>query len=223
MSHSHYFPEPGKIASGGDVRAKVSEAANLTCHIHGYPLSQFTWLKGNDSESSEHLKDLTGVAQINETYAVLVLEFKSLARKDNGTYVCQASDYNGIVSALTHLFVTDVPKVSIDFMKAVGAGSIYLNWTVNDGNEPIKKYFIQHMKKGTDQRQYYAEQIGGGNSSYVLKGFESGTAYQIGISAINALGTSHMQLDPRWIITLEKGISEKDVTNFSLPFVFLKA
>ncbi|KYN14909.1 Tyrosine-protein phosphatase 69D, partial [Trachymyrmex cornetzi] len=215
--------EPGKITSGGNVRARVSEAANLTCHIHGYPLSQFTWLKGNNSESSEHLKNLTVVAQINEAYAVLVLEFKSLARKDNGTYVCQANDYNGIVSALTHLFVIDVPKVSIDFMKAVGAGSIFLNWTVSDGNEPIKKYFIQHMKKGTDQRQYYAEQIGGGNSSYVLKGFESGTAYQIGISAINALGTSHMQLDPRWITTLEKdpvfvpkvsvnGVTENSIT-----------
>ncbi|KYN41587.1 Tyrosine-protein phosphatase 69D [Trachymyrmex septentrionalis] len=215
--------EPGKITSGGNVRARVSEAANLTCHIHGYPLSQFTWLKENNSESSEHLKNLTVVAQINEAYAVLVLEFKSLARKDNGTYVCQANDYNGIVSALTHLFVTDVPKVSIDFMKAVGAGSIFLNWTVSDGNEPIKKYFIQHMKKGTDQRQYYAEQIGGGNSSYVLKGFESGTAYQIGISAINALGTSHMQLDPRWITTLEKdpvfvpkvsvnGVTENSIT-----------
>ncbi|KAL0106185.1 hypothetical protein PUN28_016122 [Cardiocondyla obscurior] len=215
--------EPGKITSGGDVRVRVSEAANLTCYVHGYPLSQFTWLKGNDSESSEHLKDHTVVTQINETYAVLILEFKSLARKDNGTYVCQANDYNGVVGALTHLFVTDVPKVNIDFMKAVGAGSIFLNWTVNDGNEPIKKYFIQHMKKGTDQRQYYAEQIGGGNSSYVLKGFESDTAYQIGISAINALGTSHMQLDPRWITTLEKdpvfvpkvsvnGVTENSIT-----------
>lgn len=195
------------------------EDANLTCHIHGYPLSQFTWLKGNDSESSEHLKDITAVTWINETYAILILEFKSLARKDNGTYVCQASDYNGIVSAMTHLFVIDVPKVSIDFMKAVGAGNIYLNWTVNDGNEPIKKYFIQHMKNGTDQRQYYAEQIGGGNSSYVLKGFESGTAYQFGISATNAVGTSYMQLDPRWITTLEKGTLIKN--NFKKQREFL--
>ncbi|XP_026827836.1 tyrosine-protein phosphatase 69D isoform X1 [Ooceraea biroi] len=221
--------EPGKIMSDGDVRAKVMEAASLTCRVHGYPLSQFVWLKGNDSESSEHLKNFTSVAQINETYTVLTLEFKSLARKDNGTYVCQANDYNGIVSASAHLFVIDVPKVSIDFMKAVGAGSIFLNWTVNDGNEPIKKYFIQHMKNGTDQRQYYAEQIGGGNSSYVLKGFESGTAYQIGISATNVVGASYMQLDPRWITTLEKdpifvpkvsvnGVTENSITiGWTLP------
>lgn len=166
------------------------------------------------------MKNLTVVTPINETYAVLTLEFKSLARKDNGTYFCQANDYGGTVSAATHLFVIDQPQVSIDFMKAVGAGSIFLNWTVNDGNEPIEKYFIQHMKKGTDQRQYYAENIGGGNSSYVLKGFESNTAYQIGISAMNKVGTSFLQLDPRWITTLEKGIFHRERRKFSLELIY---
>ncbi|XP_032671027.1 tyrosine-protein phosphatase 69D isoform X2 [Odontomachus brunneus] len=198
--------EPGKIVSGGDVRANVTDSANLTCHIYGYPLSQFSWLKENDSESSEHLRNLTDVTPINDTYSILYLKFKNLAKsgKDNGTYVCQASDYNGVVSTTVHLFVNDVPKVSIDFMKAVGAGSIYLNWTVNDGNKPIEKYFVYHMKNGTDGYVYYREQIGGGNSSYILKGFENGTAYKIGITAVNGLGSSHMQQDPRWITTLEK-------------------
>ncbi|KAG7207852.1 hypothetical protein KM043_009453 [Ampulex compressa] len=226
--------EPGKITDGEDVRAKVMESANLTCHVHGYPLTQFTWLKGNDSESSEHLKNLTSVTQINETYTLLALRFTSLARKDNGTYMCKANDYGGEVSAYRHLFVIDVPKVSIDFMKAVGAGSIFLNWTVNDGNEPIEKYFIQHMKNGTDQYQYYAEQIGGGNSSYVLKGFESGTAYQIGISARNAVGASYVRFDPRWITTLEKdpvfvpkvsvnGVTENSITiGWTVPPADLK-
>ncbi|XP_043249228.1 tyrosine-protein phosphatase 69D-like isoform X1 [Colletes gigas] len=215
--------EPGRVTAGEDIRAKVMEAANLTCHMHGYPLSQFTWLKGNNSESTEHLKELTTVTQINETYTILTLEFTSLTHKDNGTYICKAHDYNGEISAYRHLFVIDVPKVSIDFMKAVGAGSIFLNWTVNDGNEPIKKYFIQHMKNGTDQYHYYIEQIGGGNSSYVLKGFESGTAYQIAISATNVVGESHVRFDPRWITTLEKdpifvpkvsvnGVTENSIT-----------
>ncbi|XP_076237870.1 protein tyrosine phosphatase 69D [Calliopsis andreniformis] len=215
--------EPGRIAPEKDIRAAVMQSANLTCHIHGYPLSEFTWLKGNDSESAEHLKDLTSITQINETYTVLTLEFSSLARKDNGTYICKARDYSGEVSAYRHLFVIDVPKVSIDFMKAVGAGSIFLNWTVNDGNEPIKNYVIQHVKNGSDQYHFSTEQIGGGNSSYVLKGLESGTAYQIGIVAKNAVGSSHVRLDPRWITTLEKdpifvpkisvnGVTENSIT-----------
>lgn len=197
--------EPGRITPEENVRAKVAESANLTCHMYGYPLSQFSWMKSNDSESMESLKEYTSITQINETYTVLTLEFTSLIHKDNGTYICKARDYNSEISAQRHLFVIDVPQVSIDFMKAVGAGSIFLNWTVNDGNESIKKYFIRHMKNGTDRYQYYMEQIGGGNSSYVLKGFESGTAYQLGIEATNAVGSSRVTFDPRWITTLEKG------------------
>lgn len=90
-------------------------------------------------------------------------------------------------------------------MKAVGAGSIFLNWTVNNGNEPIQKYFIQHMKNGTDAWQHYTEPILGDNSSYVLKGLEKGTGYRIGIIAVNKVGRSHAHNDQRWIKTLEKG------------------
>ena len=146
------------------------------------------------------------VTKVNETYVQLKLNFKSVTRKDNGTYTCLAHDYSTTLREEVHLFVIEVPQVSIDFMKAVGAGSIFLNWTVNDGNEPIQKYFIQHIKKGTEQWQYYKELIGGGNTSYVLTGLEKNTPYQIKISATNAVGDSHIQVDQRWITTLEEGI-----------------
>ncbi|XP_024944758.1 tyrosine-protein phosphatase 69D isoform X2 [Cephus cinctus] len=195
--------EPGKVDTGENTSARVETAATLTCHFHGYPLSNFSWSK-NDDDNNEHLTDLMSVANVSENDVALTLEFKSLTRKDNGTYECRAYDYNGPVSGYRHLFVIDVPQVNIDFIKAVGAGSIYLNWTVNDGNKPIKKYFIRHMKNGTNQWQYYPEQIGGGNLSYVLKGFEKSTAYQIGIRATNEIGDSHSGISPQWIRTLEK-------------------
>lgn len=215
--------EPGRITPEKDVRANILESANLTCHVHGYPLSNFTWLKGNDIKSNENLKNQSIVTQVNETYVIMTLEFQLLSRKDNGTYICEAYDNNGIISAYRNLFVMDMPKVNIDFVKAVGAGSIFLNWTVDDGNEPIKEYFIKHMKNGTDQFHYYKEKIGVGNSSYVLKGFESGTAYKIGISAANSIGTSHIQFYPQWITTLEEdpvfipkvsvnGVTENSIT-----------
>ncbi|XP_015176074.1 PREDICTED: tyrosine-protein phosphatase 69D [Polistes dominula] len=215
--------EPGRIISDGDVRIKVLESANLTCHVFGYPLSNFSWFKGNDTETNEHLKNHSTVTHVNETYVIMTLDFKDLSRKDNGTYVCQAEDNKGTISAYTNLFVIDVPKVSIDFIKAVGAGSIFLNWTVDDGNEPIKEYLIRHMKNGTDSFQFYKEQIGGSISSYVLKYFENGTAYKIGISAHNAVGSSHIQVYPQWVTTLEKdpvfipkvsvnGVTENSIT-----------
>lgn len=185
---------------------KVLEQAILTCHIYGDPISNLSWSKGNDSDNQGYLKDHMNVTRVNETYVQLTLNFLSVTRKDNGTYNCHAQDYSKrSLTAEVHLFVIEVPQVSIDFMKAVGAGSIFLNWTLNNGNEPIQRYFIQNLKKGTDQWQYNKEQIEGGITSYVLTGLEKGTPYQIKISATNSVGSSHIQIDPRWITTLEEG------------------
>lgn len=41
-----------------------------------------------------------------------------------------------------YFLVSDVPHVQIDVVKVVGAHRIFLNWTVNDGNSPIKEYNI---------------------------------------------------------------------------------
>lgn len=182
------------------------EPATLMCHIYGDPLQNFSWTKGNDSENEGFLKEHTTVKKVNETYVQLNLNFRSVTRKDNGTYICLARDYSTRLSAQVHLFVIEVPQVSIDFMKAVGAGSIFLNWTVNDGNEPIERYFIQNLKKGTDQWQYNMEKIGGGITSYVLTGLEKETPYKIKISATNAVGSSHIQTAQEWITTLKEGM-----------------
>jgi len=40
-------------------------------------------------------------------------------------------------------FFPDKPLVKIDFVKAVGRNQIFLNWTVDDGNQPIEQYSIQ--------------------------------------------------------------------------------
>lgn len=179
--------------------------AKLSCNIYGFPLSNFTWLKGNDTENAEHLEYPTTVNKINDTHVIMTLNFKSVARRDNGTYICKAHDYSGVISAYRHLFVMDVPQISIDFVKAVGARGIFVNWTVNDGNERIKNYIVQHMKNGTESWQYYVEQIGTGNSSYVIRGLEPKTAYKIKLSASNSLGSSHPIISPEWVTTLEKG------------------
>lgn len=193
------------MSSSENVRVKAQEEVNLTCDFYGEPLSDFSWSKTNDSDNLERLKNMTNWVQVNETHVKLTLSIKSATRKDNGTYACKAHDFYGAVTADRHLFVVDVPLISIDFLKTVGAGSIFLNWTVNTGNEPIKAYFIQYMKNGTDTWQYGNELIDGGNSSFLLRGLDKGAAYQIGITAMNKVGKSHPQIDPRWIKTLEKG------------------
>jgi hypothetical protein len=41
------------------------------------------------------------------------------------------------------VFFPDKPLVKIDFVKAVGRNQIFLNWTVDDGNQPIEQYSIK--------------------------------------------------------------------------------
>ncbi|XP_014226420.1 tyrosine-protein phosphatase 69D [Trichogramma pretiosum] len=195
--------EPAKVEASKKIRVKTSEPIQLTCDFYGNPISNFKWSKSND-DNQERLKNMTTWSQVNETHVSLTLSFKSATRKDNGTYTCGAEDFNGAVTAERHLFVIDVPLINIDFLKTVGAGSIFLNWTVNNGNEPIESYVIQYMKNGSETWQYHTELINGKNTSYVLKGLEKGAAYQVGITAKNKIGKSHLYIDPTWIKTLEK-------------------
>ncbi|XP_063989399.1 tyrosine-protein phosphatase 69D [Diachasmimorpha longicaudata] len=215
--------ENGSIEPSEPVYIKSEKPVNLTCHLRGSPLSNFTWLKGNNTESIETLRDQTTVTQLNETHHIMTLSFESVLRKDNGTYTCMANDYRGTVASVRHLFVIDKPQVNIDFIKAVGADKIFLNWTVNDGNKPIQNYQMSFQKNGQEGRVFYSQSVGGENTNFVLKGFEKSTEYQISISAKNEVGESQVYHDNRWIKTLEadpifvpnvsvKGFTESSIT-----------
>ncbi|XP_069693184.1 tyrosine-protein phosphatase 69D isoform X2 [Periplaneta americana] len=205
---------PGKVLSVRSQRVKIGEKAELGCTIQGYPLENFDWQKV-DAESEKFLID---VVRINYTLVELKLPFGPVSRKDNGTYRCMAYGSQGEVSEEVHLFVLDMPLVKIDFVKAVGRTRIFLNWTVSDGNEPVLQYYIQHMKNGTNTWTFYAEQIGGGNTSYVIRNLDNSSEYEIGLSARNAIGKGNLNIWPEWVKTLDKDpdfvpeISVKGVT-----------
>ena len=38
--------------------------------------------------------------------------------------------------------VLDKPEVKMDFVKSVGKGKIYFNWTVTDWNLPVTDYYL---------------------------------------------------------------------------------
>ncbi|XP_074107914.1 protein tyrosine phosphatase 69D isoform X2 [Cotesia typhae] len=226
--------EPGRTEPTQDIWVNATAPVILKCNFHGFPLRNFTWIKGNNSESIEDLREQTHVIKVNETYYVSMLNFTRVYRNDNGTYSCLSHDFNNLIVGLRNLFVVDVPQVNIDFIKAVGADKIYLNWTVNDGNKPILHYNVKFRKNGTSDIVYYRERIGGIHKSYVLKGFEKATAYQISIEATNEIGDSQVYTDQRLITTLNedpvfvptgivKGITGSSITlGWTLPPPALK-
>lgn len=173
------------------------------------------------SKASDQLpaSNRTRVEFISNARVNVSLDIIDVFKKDNGTYTCSVETlYNSHgdpaneelfknhrkVSGVTSVLVLDVPQVSLDFVTAVGAKSIFVNWTANDGNEPIMKYFVQYMKEGSNTSTYYNHDIDGKNHSYVLDTFESNTSYQLKIAAKNKIGLGPTYSYPQWIRTLDK-------------------
>lgn len=161
------------------------------------------WQKLDDPQY--HFGNRTGVVPLNDTLVNSTLEISDVFKKDNGTYECSMeSPYTGAVEKFqSSIFVLDVPQMSIDFVKAVGANKIFLNWTLNDGNDPVQQYFVQYMQEGASTFTYYNHIIDGRNISYVLENFEPNTTYQIKIVAKNGIGSSPAYTYPHKIKTLE--------------------
>lgn len=186
-----------------NVRANATYPANLICHVYGHVLEDFNWNKVNNTEIDQVLNDTSEIIPVNETYRIMRLNFTSVTRKDNGTYVCKARDYNEIVKAEVNLFVIDKPQVTIDFITAVGTGSIFINWTVNNGNDPIQNYYVRTIETGSNSSLFYPERIGVDNTSYILKGFKNNTEYITSLSANNSHGESQHSI--RTVKTLSEG------------------
>lgn len=158
----------------------------------------------------------THVVQLDQRRINITLDVIDISKKDNGTYSCIVdSPYDRVAAATLEnggrtagasaILVLDVPQVSLDFVKAVGAKQIFMNWTTNDGNAPVKQYFVQFMKEGASTFQYYDHVIDGKNLSYVLsdKNFVEKTKYKLRIMAQNAMGQGPAYTHPQWVQTLE--------------------
>ncbi|XP_021708822.1 tyrosine-protein phosphatase 69D [Aedes aegypti] len=189
-----------KITASSPESTKIKQQtkAQLYCVIQMYPLEYFNnsiqWFKEDDTTENSFLKN-TEVRVLNGTHVNVTLTIKDVSKTHNGTYSCNVGpsamlDENSAIDKKSMaLLVLDKPQVSIDYVKAVGANKIFLNWTVNDGNDPIKHYMAQFMKKGDSTFTYYENRIDGVNTSVVLQKFAPSTDYEIKLTAQNGQGS----------------------------------
>lgn len=138
--------------------------------------------------------------------------FDRVLREDNGTYECTARDNDRNVTSRIYLIVEEVPEVTINFAKAVGAHSIYLNLTVYDGNDPVKNYHIKKRKSSVEKWENSSQEYSGDESSFVVGGLEKGVAYHFVITADNSIGRSQPAYS-KSTKTLEKGELLESVPN----------
>lgn len=200
--------EPNIIQHSPDkTKARLDTSAVLFCLFEVYPIGNvkdsIKWTKLDDPQYQ--FGNRTDSVVVNDTQVNSTLDIPQLVKKDNGTYECSMeSPYTGTVQKYqSSILVLDVPQVSVDFIKAVGANKIFLNWTINDGNDPVQQYFVTYMKEGATTFTYYNHIIDGRNVSYVLENFDANTTYQIRIFAKNGIGSGPAHTYPHKVRTLE--------------------
>uniref|UniRef100_A0A8D9BTY0 protein-tyrosine-phosphatase n=1 Tax=Cacopsylla melanoneura TaxID=428564 RepID=A0A8D9BTY0_9HEMI len=209
---------PGKVVSTSNAHANVTSPASLSCTLEGYPLTNVSWERANVTfvGDDEQEKFNFTVGKLSETKLETSLEFPKLKPRDNGSYLCQAIGVDGPVVGVANLYVLDVPHIYIDVVKVVGARRIFLNWTLNDGNEPVQEYFVKTFANGSNEWTFYPEKIPGGNTSYIIQNLQPNTEYKIKLMAKNAIGRGIEQDTPDFYKTFDK---DSDFT----PEVSLKA
>ncbi|KAH8405403.1 hypothetical protein KR222_011331, partial [Zaprionus bogoriensis] len=188
------FLKPKIVQSTADkIKRKIGMGVIIYCVFDIYPQNasvnkQLKWLK--DGTPFAFLDNFASVNQLSESRLNFTLEFTEVYKKENGTYKCvlHGPSETEIISKEIALLVMEVPQISIDYVKAVGASKIFLNWTVNDGNDPIQKYFIQFSKEGYPTFDYYKDIISGNYTSYVLDSFSPNTTYYLRITGKNSIG-----------------------------------
>lgn len=212
------------------VKTKISQSVHMFCTFEGHPMDAYQptikWTRiatvgqkgsfGGITTSLEAVlpANFSSVHRVDETHVNATLTIADVFKKDNGTYTCSIEapfidddthfNDNRKVSKDLAVLVLDAPQVSIDYVQAVGASKIFLNWTVNDGNEPVKQYFVQYQKEGAQTFTYYNHIIDGKNLSYVLENFEPNSVYHLKITAQNSIGSSPPYTYPTPIRTLDK-------------------
>lgn len=196
------------------IKTRISKAIQFYCLFEAHPIEQFEkfikWQKYDDdkifmSQMDFQLSNRTHITRVNETYVNSTYDIGDVFKKDNGTYACiiESPFSTSVTKTELALLVLDYPQISIDHLSAVGANKIFLNWTINDGNDPIKQYYVQYKKDGTSAFTYYNHAIRGGNISYVLDNFEPSTSYEIKLVAENGIGLGPPYTYPQKVKTLE--------------------
>lgn len=188
--------------SADRIETKIGQNVLLFCVIEAHPMADFEknikW-EMMGYQKSELLPNRTKISRVNAQQVNVTLDLANIAKKDDGNYSCVVeipynNDNDNVfgksprIKAKSAVVVLDVPQVSLDFVEAVGASKIFLNWTVNTGNSPIQKYFIQYSKKGDSTYQYLNDNINGSRTSYVFENLQPNTSYSFRISAKNAIG-----------------------------------
>lgn len=212
-----------------DIKISVDYSGTVTfsCVFEIYPMYAFTeyikWQK-TDGEILENHK----LKQLNKTFVntSLTLDLDDAFKGHNGTYVCfidKAMEEIDKVEAQFSLFVVGSPSISIDFVKAIGASKIFMNWTIDNGNDPSAIISVLYQEEKMPFFIDYWESVRNQGSSKVLVNFKVSSRYRFKVLIENIVGTATSE-ETDWIETLKEDpiyIPEVELLEVSHNSIFI--
>lgn len=182
------FPVTPNITSVEGDKVNTSSRASLKCSAKGYPSPSITWMfEGHVVEESNDVKI---TIDQDDTSTNATLQIQNTERSNNGTYECRASNSAGQVEKPATLIVLTKPRVTIDRALGIGNGTIFLNWTLNNGNLPILSYQLKYMKEGSNQWQFNRTPLNVTVTSVIIEELEPDESYWLQLEAGNKIGSS---------------------------------
>lgn len=198
------------------VHAYENEKVTLWCDAERNP-ADFTWLKNNEFESYKSRRRYKKVEGVDEVSGNPFLIYWNVHRNNNGTYECRTEDNNGRnTSSRVSLIVYAKPDIGgVDISQDVGPNGFLLQWTVHEGNSPVKYYSIQHIKNDTGPWQDTVKIFRAVDFRYLITDLDESTEYEFRMTATNSVGVS---TPVRWSWRSSKMSEGKSHRIFQLPF-----
>ncbi|CAG0895648.1 unnamed protein product [Darwinula stevensoni] len=195
---------------------KVRKGTNgtLSCSFKAHPPAKVIWFRDNVILPRDSRFKVETKASADESVTVHQLMVLQAESHDNGTYKCEASNPHGRAESFVALIVQERPKVTLDVVKGVGKGKLFVNWTVSDGNAPLYKYYVQYMKEEGMPSGWVAlrKTVALSDRQIVLVGLEPSTAYRVRVRGRNAIGFGSIE-ESVGIRTLNEDMSfEPEIT-----------
>ena len=137
------FPVQPKINSIEGATLNVTDSATLRCTAQGFPRPDIQWVFEERIIQPENGKIV--IDYINDTTsASSSMILKNVERRDNGSYICEASNSYGRAVSTAVLYVHSRPEISIISALGISDDSLYLHWTLKNGNLPIMNYHVKY-------------------------------------------------------------------------------
>lgn len=151
----------------------------VTVAVYNKP-NDVRWFK-KDANSSKQEPDLRsadpiGLKQINSTYDL------HITAEGNGTYVCEIfdtvseSNVRGEIDVIAYA----PPKIVSFNAIPINTTEIYISWVVHAYNSEIESYMLATRKAdNVEWKYYFDEKIHPQNNSFVIRGLNKSTEYQV--------------------------------------------